>query len=186
MAEDKAQALSGPDLRRGIKFDAIAENKPLLGHFEGEPVILVRQGEQVLATGAICTHYSGPLAEGLAVGDTIRCPWHHACFSLKTGAALRPPALNDLPCWRVEEHEGRIFVREKIERRSAPPPSRNTPRSVAIIGAGAAGQSAGEALRREEYAGPITMFDANPSEPVDRPNLSKDYLAGNAQLEWIP
>ena len=185
MAEQMAE-LKGPDLKQGVPSAQLRHGTLLLGHADGEAVLVSRVEGECYGIGAICTHYSGPLAEGFAVGDTIRCPWHHACFSLKTRAALRPPALNDLPCWRVEEREARIFVREKIERRSAPPPPRNTPRSVAIIGAGAAGQSAAETLRREGYAGPITMFDANPSEPVDRPNLSKDYLAGNAQPEWIP
>src|ERR1700733_305175 len=92
MAEDNAQALSGPDLRAGVKFDELAESKPLLGHFDGEPVILVRQGEQIFATGATCTHYSGPLAEGLVVGETIRCPLHHARFDLRTGEATGAPA----------------------------------------------------------------------------------------------
>jgi nitrite reductase/ring-hydroxylating ferredoxin subunit len=97
MADDKAQALSGPDLRSGVMFGRLVENEPLLGHFDGEPVILVRQGEQVFATGAICTHYSGPLAEGLVVGGTIRCPLHHARFSLRTGEAEGAPALNPCP-----------------------------------------------------------------------------------------
>jgi NAD(P)H-nitrite reductase large subunit len=30
------------------------------------------------------------------------------------------------------------------------------------------------------------MIGAEPTVPVDRPNLSKDYLAGNAPEEWIP
>src|SRR6266478_8081458 len=115
MAEDKAQALAGPDLRSGVEFGKLVENEPQLGHFDGEPVILVRQGEQVFATGAVCTHYSGPLAEGLVVGEEIRCPWHHARFSLRTGEAVGAPALNPMSCWRAEERDGKVLVREKIE-----------------------------------------------------------------------
>jgi nitrite reductase/ring-hydroxylating ferredoxin subunit len=97
MAEDNAQALAGPDLQAGVKFDGLTESEPLLGHFAGEPVILVRQGDRIFAIGAVCTHYNGPLAEGLVVGDTIRCPWHHARFDLRTGEAEGAPALNPVP-----------------------------------------------------------------------------------------
>src|SRR5512147_3208568 len=71
--------LSGPDLAAGIGLDELEEGQPLLGHANGEAVVLVRRGAEVFAMGATCTHYSGPLAEGLVVGETLRCPWHHAC-----------------------------------------------------------------------------------------------------------
>jgi nitrite reductase/ring-hydroxylating ferredoxin subunit len=89
VAEEKGETLPGPDLRAGVKFDSLAESTPLLGQFDGEPVILVRQGDQLFATGAVCTHYGGPLAEGLVVDQTIRCPWHHARFDLRTGDVLQ-------------------------------------------------------------------------------------------------
>src|SRR5262249_14402883 len=137
------------------------------------------------AIGAHCTHYHGPLAEGLIVGDTVRCPWHHACFSLRTGEALRAPALDPIACWRVERRDDTIFVREKQTisvARKAP----RSPESVAIIGGGAAGLAAAQMLRREGYAGPVTIISADDAPPTDRPNLSKDYLAGTAQDDWIP
>ena len=93
--------LSGPDLEAGIPAGDLAANAPLLGHAHGEPVLLVRRADdEVVALGATCTHYGGPLAEGLIVGDTVRCPWHHACFDLRTGIPVRAPALNPLPCYR--------------------------------------------------------------------------------------
>ena len=55
-----------------------------------------------------------------------------------------------------------------------------------IVGGGAAGLAAADMLRREGYDGPLTIVSADASPPVDRPNLSKDYLAGTAQEEWIP
>jgi NADPH-dependent 2,4-dienoyl-CoA reductase/sulfur reductase-like enzyme len=119
------------------------------------------------------------------IGDSIRCPWHHACFDLRTGAALRAPALNPLPCYDVERSDGRIRVGA---RRGDPVSLRRTSalRTIAIVGAGAAGESAAESLRREGYDGEILLFGADEELPVDRPNLSKDYLAGTAPEEWLP
>lgn len=179
--------LSGPDLGQGVAAKQLKDGVPLLGHVDGEAVLLTRSGMSCYAIAATCTHYSGPLAEGLIVGDTVRCPWHHACFSLRTGHTLRPPALNDLACWRVEENDGRVVVHEKLEQKApATRALRRAPKSVVIVGAGAAGENAAETLRREGYTGPIAMVDPDKSAPVDRPNLSKDYLAGKAQPEWIP
>ncbi len=187
MSEEKTK-LEGPDLAQGVALSSIAEGAMLLGHAQGEPLILVRRGGEFFAVGAVCTHYSGPLAEGLLVDDTVRCPWHHACFSLRTGKALRAPALNPISCWRVEQRDGKAFVREKLEsegpRQSAA--ASRMPGSVVIVGGGAAGNAAAEVLRREGYAGRLTMLSADESVPYDRPNLSKNYLAGSASEEWIP
>ncbi|HJU66104.1 MAG TPA: FAD-dependent oxidoreductase, partial [Gemmatimonadaceae bacterium] len=186
-------SLSGPDLALGVPIAQLADRSMLLGHAEGEAVLLARQGEELFAISATCTHYGGPLAEGLMVGDTVRCPWHHACFSLRTGAAVRPPALNDVQRWRVERRDERVVVTGKAESSTPRPRQTNTgapgphiPDSVVILGAGAAGNSAAETLRREGFAGRITMIDPDAGAPYDRPNLSKDYLAGNAPEEWIP
>jgi NADPH-dependent 2,4-dienoyl-CoA reductase/sulfur reductase-like enzyme/nitrite reductase/ring-hydroxylating ferredoxin subunit len=178
---------SGPDLSQGIEAIALAEDGMLLGHVGEEPALLVRHGGEFFAIGAVCTHYGGPLAEGIVAQGALRCPWHHACFNLRTGAADRPPALSPVPCWRVEESGGLVFAREQIAR---PVPARlarpDLPASVVIIGGGAAGNMAAETLRREGYAGPVTILSADEAAPCDRPNLSKDYLAGAAPEEWIP
>src|SRR3954467_8036600 len=148
---EQAPAVTGPALAAGIAVAGVSEGKLLAGHVGEEPVLLTRRGNEWFAIGAVCSHYNGPLPEGLMVGDTVRCPWHHACFSLRTGQALRPPALNDVSCWRVEQRGERVYVTGK-----APPPApvksgRRGPESVVIVGAGAAGDSAAETLRREGY-----------------------------------
>src|SRR5829696_9138326 len=176
--------LQGPDLAQGIPLWVLADGGQVLGHTGGEPVLVVRKGEEIFAIGATCTHYGGPLAEGLVVGDTVRCPWHHACFSLRTGEAVRAPALNPVACFRVEREGDRIAVREKIE--AAPQREASGPDPVVIVGAGGAGNAAAEELRRQGYGGRIVMIGLEAEVPYDRPNLSKDYLAGNAPEEWIP
>ena len=177
--------LEGPDLTLGVAWSDLEEDRPLLGHAGGEPAILVRRGESAFALGAHCTHYGGPLAEGLVVDDTVRCPWHHACFGLATGEALRAPALNPVVRFRVEREGDRVRVGEKLPEAPAPAHP-GGPESIVIVGAGAAGNAAAETLRREGYGGSIQMVGDEASVPYDRPNLSKDYLAGSAPEEWIP
>ncbi len=182
-----ASELTGPDLTLGILASELTEDKPLLGHAQGEAVLLARRGQEVFAVGATCTHYGGPLAEGLLAGETVRCPWHHACFSLRTGEALEAPALNPIPCWQLETRGDRLYVLGKAPERSIP--KHEGPRhlsSVVIVGGGAAAQAAAEMLRREGYSGKLTLLSADDAPPCDRPNLSKDYLAGSAPEEWIP
>jgi apoptosis-inducing factor 3 len=188
MADDQAKP-SGPDLAAGIAFSELADDGMVAGHVGEEQVLLVRVGKEVFATAAHCSHYHGPLAEGLVVGDTVRCPWHHACFSLRTGEALRAPALSPIDCWSVEQREGKVFVTAK--RNDVTPEPRGKPASpapdrIVIVGGGAAGFAAAEMLRRQQYRGSIVMMSNDDAPPVDRPNLSKDYLAGNAPEEWIP
>ena len=177
---------TGPDLKQGSPAGDVPEGGMVGGQVDGESVLLARRGGAWFAVGAACSHYSGPLAEGLVVGDTVRCPWHHACFSLRTGQALRPPALNDLPSWEVEQRDGVVYVGAKRASRKRVPVRPRAPERVVIVGGGAAGNSAAETLRREGYAGPITIVDPDRDAPYDRPNLSKDYLAGTAPEEWIP
>jgi NADPH-dependent 2,4-dienoyl-CoA reductase/sulfur reductase-like enzyme/nitrite reductase/ring-hydroxylating ferredoxin subunit len=198
------QQLSGPDLGEGVALAEIGGGAEagsgsaggggstgacLLGHAGGEPVLLARLGDELFAIAANCTHYGGPLAEGLLVGDTVRCPWHHACFSLRSGEPLRAPALSPVARYRVERQGDRVFVREKLPAALPVAPATapaGGPDSVVIVGAGAAGNAAAQRLRREGYGGPVTLLGADDSPPYDRPNLSKDYLAGNAPEEWIP
>ncbi len=177
---------TGPDLTQGVSLAEFAGGK-LLGHVGTDEVLLVQLGSEVVAIDPFCSHYHGPLADGLVVGDTIRCPWHHACFSLRTGEAVRPPALNALAVWQVEFEGERIFVRRRREaaRSSSRAPAR-APQKIVIVGGGGAGFAAAEMLRREGFAGTISMLSEDTAAPVDRPNLSKDYLAGSAPEEWVP
>ncbi|KVN04287.1 FAD-dependent oxidoreductase [Burkholderia stagnalis] len=184
---DHASSPGDPDLAQGIPLADLPDGGMVTGHVGDAPVLVVRRAGTCFAVGATCTHYGAPLADGLVVDDTIRCPWHHACFSLRTGEALRAPALSGLTCWRVEQHDGKVFVRDALPA-AAPPvsPAASHPASVVIVGGGAAGNAAAQTLRQQGYQGPVTLLSADPALPYDRPNLSKDYLAGTAQADWLP
>ena len=181
--------LTGPDLTLGFAQEKLADGATLLGHVDGEQVVLARIGDEFFGVGAYCTHYQGLLAEGLVVGGMIRCPWHHACFNLRTGEAIRAPAFDPLSCWVVEIRDDRVFVTSKKKQSKAlkiPKSTGDAPKRIVIVGGGAAGFAAAEMLRREKFAGSITMLSCDTAAPVDRPNLSKDYLAGNAPEDWVP
>jgi NADPH-dependent 2,4-dienoyl-CoA reductase/sulfur reductase-like enzyme/nitrite reductase/ring-hydroxylating ferredoxin subunit len=185
-AQDTKQ---GPDLSRGIALDQLADGKMLIGHVGEEDVLLVRRGPDIFAVGAHCTHYHGPLVDGLIAGDTVRCPWHHACFDLRTGEALEAPALSPIACWAVEQRDGKIWVNEQREQPQPKPRGKaagSAPKKIVIVGGGAAGFAAAEMLRRQNYQDGIVMLSSDDALPYDRPNLSKDYLAGSAPFDYVP
>ncbi len=188
MSTEQAAA-SGPDLTEGIPIAEFGDGTLRAGHVGAEAVLLARCGEEFFAIGATCSHYNAPLVDGVVVGQTVRCPWHHACFSLRTGEAVRAPALSPVSTWQVEQVDGRVCVRHQ---RQAPAPLRasagqaNTPpRRIVIVGGGAAGFAGAQMLRREQFDGSIVMLSEEDAPPVDRPNLSKDYLAGSAPEDWL-
>jgi len=188
MAE--ADGAAKRDFRDGLFVRDLGEGAMILGQVDGEDAVLVRRGNEFFAVGANCTHYHAMLSQGLVVGDTLRCPLHHACLNLRTGDALRAPALDPIPHWRTEVSGEKVFVREKLavpDRKdmSAPTTGRSIPASVVIVGGGAAGLGAADMLRREGYDGALTMISAEDWPPYDRPNLSKDFLVGAAPDDWM-
>jgi apoptosis-inducing factor 3 len=179
----------GPDFAAGVPFASLADGGLLEGHVGDEPVLLARRGDGVFAVGGKCTHYGAALADGIIVGDTVRCPWHHACFSLRSGEAVAAPAFAPLDRWDVDRRGDLVFVGRKLDRSPTlliRAGLGDPPRRIVIVGGGAAGFAAAEMLRRRGFDGELTMLSADDAAPYDRPNVSKDYLAGQAPEEWMP
>lgn len=177
----------GPDFRVGIAIAEVRDGGTVAGQVGDQPVLLSRRGSSYFAVGGSCTHYGGRLADGLIEGDHAHCPLHHACFSLRTGEALTAPAFDPLPRWRVDREGETLFVRERLSVEEKPGSDTSLhPKRIVIVGGGAAGFAAAEMLRRRGFAGALTMLSADRAPPCDRPNLSKDYLAGTAPEDWIP
>lgn len=186
MNGSQADIATLPDLIEGIPSSFVAAGESAVGRVGDEAVLVVRTSDGLRAVQATCPHYGAPLAEGCVRDGRIHCPWHHASFELARGTVARPPALEPLRTWRVEERDGRIRVPAPSPRtrsRNVPPRMRGV---IAVVGAGAAGTAAVLALREGGHPGPILLIDPDADAPYDRPNLSKDYLAGTAPEEWLP
>ena len=182
---------NAPDFTEGYPLQALVDGAMVSGRVGEEAALMMRRGQDIFVVGAACTHYHAPLSDGLIVEETVRCPMHHACFSLRTGEALYAPAFDPLDTWGVEVVSDRVYAREKRSPQSrlravSPAGSSSGPSSIVIVGGGAAGLAAADMLRRENYTGPLTLLSADETAPYDRPNVSKDYLAGTAPEEWMP
>lgn len=174
--------LKGPDFAAGIPD--LEDGAMLQGQYEQQAVIAVRRGQEYFVVAAACSHWGENLAEGLVIGDTIRCAHHHACFSIRTGEAAAPPALGPIQSFKVENRGSGRVVTGKAQQ-AAKVPVAGGPSAIVIVGGGAAGSACALALREEGHAGSIILLSEDKDPPCDRPNVSKDYLAGNAPEEWL-
>jgi apoptosis-inducing factor 3 len=155
---------------------------------EGKPIVVARVQGEYFAFGGNCPHYSAHLDEGVLRGHSIMCPLHHACFDIRSGKRLEPPALNDVAHYPIQIRDGSVILTSPNDNVTAPQGKADpaATKSFVIIGGGAAGAAAAEELRRGGFTGKITMISAEDYVPIDRPNLSKDYLDGHAKPEWMP
>ncbi len=165
--------------------DDLTEGTPVLVKAGDDDVLLTLLDGTVHAVGNKCSHYECPLNEGLALGNEVTCRCHDARFDLRTGKALSAPALNDLPAYPVRIDKGDVLV-GPVDKPRFPKPEGTDQRTFLIVGGGAAGNAAAETLRREGFAGRILMVTAETDLPYDRPNLSKEFMSGDAKPEWMP
>ncbi len=159
---------------------------------DSNSVLLARANDEFFAVGASCTHYGAPLEEGVLQDHTVICPLHHACFNIKNGDLLEPPAMDALPKYdvKIEGEAVLINIPEEVPFSRTPDmvkkDTESDNRTFIILGAGAAAYFAAQSMRENGYKGNIIMITKENRNPYDRPNLSKDYLAGGAEPEWMP
>jgi apoptosis-inducing factor 3 len=155
-------------------------------------ILLARVDDKFHAVSATCPHYGGPLAEGVLCRTRVVCPWHHAAFNIVDGDLEEPPALDSLVCYslRIDSEKILVTVPDDVADRRIPEMVKHDPladpRQFVIVGAGAAGYAAAQTLREEGFRGSVVMITREDRAPYDRPNLSKDYLHGHAEPEWMP
>lgn len=143
-------------------------------------VLLVRTRGQYTAIGSKCSHYGAPLIKGVLEGDRVRCPFHGACFNVKTGDIEDYPGLDSLPCYKVTVKNGQVYVtinrntmmqtKRVKEMCSAATDFKHT---VVLIGGGPASLVCAETLRQNDYKGRIIMITKDLLPPFDKPKLSK-------------
>ena len=177
---------TGPDLSKGVSAGDLPDGGMLAGHIGDDEILLVRQNGTLFALSAHCTHYHGPLADGLLVGETVRCPWHHARFNLADRRSDRSAGAQpaDLLAGRRAGRQGlRQKQKEPSPRRRQPDRQTSTlSSSVAALPDLPPRRCCAAAASPDS----ITMLSNDDAAPVDRPNLSKDYLAGSAPEDWVP
>ncbi len=174
------------------KHGDLANNEMKKVDVKGNEILLCKSNGKFYALGAKCPHYGASLSEGLLHEGKIICPWHHAAFELESGDVIEPPSRDCLEIFELELREDEIIVRipsefsgsRECEMTEYDPESDD--RTFVILGAGAAGTSAAETLRKNGFKGKIVMISKEERLPYDRPNLSKEYMQGIAEESWMP
>ena len=154
-------------------------------------ILLSKVNGKFYAIGAHCSHYGAPLDQGVLSGERVICPWHNACFHIKTGKHLEPPGLDSLPCFEVRTIGENVVVQipeSAPDQRTPSMAQQNSAdnRRFVVLGAGAAGSTAAETLREEGFQGEIVLITQEDHLPYDRTMLSKSYLQGQADEESLP
>jgi apoptosis-inducing factor 3 len=168
----------GPDLSAGIKATDLPEGSLFGGSMDGEPVVLANDGGRVCAFAGKCTHLGAPLKDGILVDGQLRCPWHHARFSLETGEAIGAPAFQPLETYQIDQRGDRLFVTKSVARSGSQSRSSEMLPSIVIVGGGAAGFACAELLSRSGFGHRVTVVSDDPDPPYDRTSCSKQYLIG--------
>ncbi|KGL93409.1 Apoptosis-inducing factor 3, partial [Charadrius vociferus] len=149
-------------------------------------VLLVRNRKEFSALGSKCPHYGAPLSKGVLKGERLRCPWHGACFNIKTGDIEEYPSLDCLPCFKVTVKDGKVFVTAKKKVLTLPAVTKHKQHlglskrcplnqsTMLLLGGGVAALLCAETLRQEGFTGRIIMATKEKHVPYDKSKLSKE------------
>ena len=189
MPSDDHDEPKGPDLTKGVPAADVPEGGMLSGQVGDETVVVARVDGELFAIGGSCTHYHGPLGEGLLVLAPCGAPgtaWAflpaHRRGSGRAGRSIRSPSGSR------KMRDGKIFVREAAEAKN---PARKAtgkgPRRILIAGAGAAGFAAAEMLRRHGHATVRSAWSApTPTRPTTVPTARRTIWRARLPAEWMP
>lgn len=172
-------------MQQAARFDSLPEDRATRVCIADTPMLLIRRGDQVHAFSADCPHAGAPLEEGAICNGRIVCPWHKATFAVADGSLIEPPALTGLKRYPVVIENGNVLVSPHEQSVPAREPRADT-RTIAVIGAGAAGAAACATLREAGFDGRLLLIGPEHGMPYDRTALSKFVLAGDMSPEEIP
>lgn len=99
------------DYEAVMPYASVEENKLYRVTVAGVPVVLLRQGSQLHAISATCSHAGGPLDEGTLTGDVVECPWHGSRFCMRDGRVLTGPATVKAPRYDVRVRDGQVEMK---------------------------------------------------------------------------
>ncbi|MBB4077705.1 NADPH-dependent 2,4-dienoyl-CoA reductase/sulfur reductase-like enzyme/nitrite reductase/ring-hydroxylating ferredoxin subunit [Lewinella aquimaris] len=158
-------------------------------------VLLANVAGEVYAVENKCSHYGAPLTGGALCQHRVRCPWHHACFDVRTGAQIEAPGMDGLARFAVRVTGDDISVSnepveeprpEKVPERTLPEIDTVEQVDYLVVGGGAAGAYAVEAIRGEDAEGSILFIAKEGLPPYDRTMVSKPYLEKDMPVEKLP
>ncbi|MCP9237734.1 apoptosis inducing factor family protein [Lewinella sp. JB7] len=158
-------------------------------------VLLANVDGEVFAVENKCSHYGAPLTDGALCAHRVRCPWHHACFDLRTGEQIEAPGMDGIARFAVDLDGDQILVSEApvITNESSPRASHEWPEladgqlvDYLVVGGGAAGAYAVEAIRAEDPDGSLLLVSAEELPPYDRTKVSKAFLEQDMPAEKLP
>ncbi|KAF1825499.1 uncharacterized protein K489DRAFT_408150 [Dissoconium aciculare CBS 342.82] len=182
--EFKLKGLTSVNLKNGQTQEAAVE-----GIEEGK-VLLAKHDNVIHALSAKCTHYGAPLAKGvLTASGRLTCPWHGACFNVKTGDIEDAPAIDPLQKFEIIERDGAVYIKGeeaaiKANRRNLSIKCQaKSEDQVLVVGSGSGAVGAIDALRAGGYSGKITSISDEAHPPIDRTKLSKALIADASKIE---
>jgi NADPH-dependent 2,4-dienoyl-CoA reductase/sulfur reductase-like enzyme/nitrite reductase/ring-hydroxylating ferredoxin subunit len=175
-----------PLMQHVASLSALTQATPKTVEIGGTKILLIRDGDAVRGFSATCPHAGAPLDKAAVCEGKLICPWHKAMFDLTDGALLEPPALDPLRRYPVRVEGNNVFASPEPIVDAPTPAVPEDARTMAIVGAGAAGVAGACALREFGFAGRIVLIGAEPGAPYDRTALSKAVLQGKTAPDEAP
>lgn len=169
-----------------MSLSALPELEPTKVSVNETKILLIRQGDDVIALEATCPHSGAPLEKGALCEGKLICPWHKSVFSIEDGALYEPPSLRSLKRFPIKVEEDAIWVDPKPIPAGAKLKKPDGQQAMVVLGSGAGGSAAIKALREKGYAGRLIVIEREKQAPYDRTVLSKFVPQGDMAIDEVP